>query len=336
MTLVSTTVHVETDDNRCGDLWCQWRKGHPFDDWELRCKLAAIYGIEPRFYISLDGKAVLPCGARGNETVFFGGARFSENNGILGDFGGGEALLGSVIASGAEFSLINWCRDPFPLLSPAARAFDVPYNQYWILESDLVMEAILARVDASAGREMEYILRKFSFEIVVPGRWDEAWSTLTDMFSRTSQVFSDRGRTFALDEALNRSAAEAVCSDAFRSGCLVFIEVGYRGGLAGLCVMIDDPRNSEAIYLLNLCGSTPSKVSNAVAIAPIVYAARTGRRVNGLRGAFTVKKKYGYRPEASYALVRSEAWQIKPQTDLSAQELHALYARPFGCEPPPG
>lgn len=324
-------VLIEHDPQRCGDLWVAHRRGLPFDDWELRCALAESYGIKPAFFIDELAESVLPCGKAHGALCFFGGEKYSELNHALGPPGSVTAPLEAAIDSEEVVRLLSWDQDPLEGTGPKLQPFDVPYNQYWVIRPAADLAGYAARLPRKTEKELHYLSRKFAFEETAPSQWQALEGHIMRLLAETSSAFAKRNRRFALDDERHRVAALSICETAFRRNALHVIDVIYRGSAVGACVIVDDPDSREAVYLLNLYQPTPSDASNGVTLAAIDYAIARQRRVNGLRGAFTLKRKYGFVPEPSYALVKDPRWQVSKQTDLNEEELRALYGRDFGA-----
>lgn len=329
--MTAPKIQILTDVDSCGGGWSLDRRGLPFLDWETRCAVASIYGVAPRFLLDEATGTVLPLGTSGQTRVFFGGLRYSECNGFLGPLAGRQVVLEAALNEPGDITLLALTSDVFALLDGPSRLLDVPFNQYWIVPPGFDLALHLATLHEAARKEVDYLLRKFTFETVTLNHWPSAREVITRFVALTAGSFARRGRSSFLDDPHNLKAALTVCEHAARAAALGAVEIRYRGEIVGLCIIVDDPACHEAVYLISLCGSAPSKVSNAVTLAPMIYAGRTGRRVNGMRGAFSLKKKYGYVAEPAFALVRSASWQIRPQVDLTHDELIALYGREFGC-----
>ena len=324
-------ILIEHDLQRCGDLWIAHRSGLPFDDWELRCALAASYGIKPAFLIDEATESVLPCGKARDALCFFGGEKYSELNHALGPPGSVAALLEAAISGEDVVRLLAWDQDPLEGVGTGLQRFDVPYNQYWVIRPTPDLAVYAEALPRKAGKELLYLNRKFVFDETELSQWQALERHIMQLVEATSSAFAKRNRPFALDDERHRAAALSICETAFRRNALHVINVVYQESAVGACVIVDDPQAREAVYLLNLYHPKPSDVSNGVTLAAINYAIASQRRVNGLRGAFTLKRKYGFIPEPSYALVKDPRWQVSQQTDLNEEERRALYGRDFGA-----
>jgi hypothetical protein len=322
-------ISVITDPAACADLWCkQGVDDTVFDDWDLRCALARISDVEPYFVVDEDSGTVLPTGRRGNDLLFYGGRYYSEWNSFRGRAGGERRLMEWLAASGLNFRLLAWKTDPWPYLAPQTREWDVPFNQYWMRDPGSAFEDTLVRLPAKVQKEARYLTRKFTREAV--DARETALSRIAEYMDHTVTSFAKRGARCAYAIVEARDSALAVCRAFAARGALRLIELQYNGRDVGLVVLIDDLAYTRAVYLLNLYRPSPSDISNGATVAVLDYACRHGRPIDGLRGAFTLKRKFNFHPLASYALVNDPRWVVRPQTDLDADELHRLYGRAFG------
>lgn len=324
------SILVKTDSTECGDLWTAHRSGLPFDDWDLRCELAKIYGVTPLFFIHEPSGIVLPCGELDGVIQFYGGERFSECNQLLGDGADARILLEHVLVADQTVRLLAWDKDPIGYLGSSHQKLEVPFNQYWVVPAATELEKHIAALKPAVAKEFRYLLRKFEYRRFELGNWSSVAVYLDKFISHTSESFAGRNRQFALDNERHRAAAIAFCQSAFQHDALQLTEIVYQNEVVGLCVIVDDVGADEAVYLMNLYISSPSDISNGVTLAAITYATNNKRQVNALRGAFTLKKKYGLTPVPSYAVVKDPAWRVQPQVDLDEDELQLLYGRAFG------
>ncbi len=323
---------IITDLQSCRSLWeANQEEALPFGDWELRAYGAETSEITPYFLRHKELETLLPLGLSGDGVVFFGGKIYSERNGFIGPSGGEAELLELLISSDRNFRLLSWEIDPLGLKFDLVADFEVPYNQFWIADPFPDLESyVSSRLQTKYLKEFHYLQRKFDYTDVSP-RDEQECTELIDMFiDFTVQSFAKRNARSVYQDELARRIILKTCLKAYEENALKLTMLSYKSEPSGLAVFIDKKSAKRATYLLNLYASSPSDVSNGVTCAVIQYACRSGKPVDGLRGAFTLKKKFGFRPEPSFALVRDPSWIVRPQSDLSPAEIASLYGRPFG------
>ena len=201
----------------------------------------------------------------------------------------------------------------------------------WIADPFPDMESYaLERLQPKYQKEFRYLQRKFEYAELQPRDRQECAELLERFFELTLESFSKRNaQSVYRDESAQRSILKT-CQKAYERNALKMTLLSFKSEPCGLAVFIDEEEAERATYLLNLYAPSPSDISNGVTCAVIRYACQSGKPVDGLRGSFTLKKKFGFRPEPSFALVRDSNWIVRPQSDLSPSELLTLYGRPFG------
>lgn len=323
-------ISILRDPQACRALWTTRRSGWSLlQDWDLRCRLAAHDGVAPHFLRHEESGTVLPAGLRGETLWFFGGLHYAERNGFAGPPGGERAIFEWLGAQDMKVRLLSWEHDPLPFLPDQLRHWDVPYNQYWEMLPDGGFETILDRVGEGTAKEFAYLERKFGPQIVP----DDRLMTLIDEFiAHTIESFARRNARCTYADPHFRAMTMAVVDHFHSRGLLRAVLATYAGEAVGLGVFAEDAARGEALYMLNLYKPSPSKVSNLLTMAMIRHCAELGLKLDGMRGAFSLKPRSGYRPAPSYALVSDPAWTVRPQTDLAPEALLALYGRRFGAE----
>ncbi len=322
-------VRVVTDLGECAGLWCAHGPAETiFDDWEVRSTLARISGVEPHFVVDESTGTVLPTGLIGEDLTFYGGRYYAEWNTFRGLPGGERKLLDWLASSGFQFRLLAWKSDPCPHLPPRRMAWDVPFNQYWLHNPGREFEDAFTALPAKVGKEARYLTRKYTLETAAAPQ--AAMGRIEEYMEHTVTSFAKRGASCAYADREARESALSLCRTYAARGALRLIELRYKDADVGLVVLIDDPSNARAVYLLSLYRASPSDISNGATVAVLDYAYKHGREIDGLRGAFTLKRKFGFTPSPSYALVNDGDWIVQPQSDLDSEELRRLYGRAFG------
>ena len=83
----------------------------------------------------------------------------------------------------------------------------------------------------------------------------------------------------------------------------------------------------HAVYLVNFYNPNHSDASHMVISGAIKLACQLGVSLDGMRGSFGLKNAYHFKPEPTYAFVNDPSWVVRPQTDLTEQQIFELYGR---------
>jgi len=328
MAMADDKIQIVADLASCEALWQppsrDWRL---LQDWELRRELAQLDGVEP-YFITHQSGTVLPLGKKNDHLFFYGGRRYNERNGFIGSSGGERAILEFLRQSKMHFRLLSWETDPLPFVPRDCTAWDVPYNQYWEISEVGNVERWLKSLSDGTAADIAYLERKFKPVILT----DVPLDLVSEFIGHTIEAIESRGGGTSHNE--NRPSTMFSLRYLANRGKLRAVKLQYRGADIGLGVFAIDTARKEAVYLLNLYKRTPAKASNCLVATMIKFCVERGYRLDGMRGAFALKPRYGYRPQPSYALVNDPSWVIDLTSDLEADALIRLYGRPFGATAP--
>lgn len=302
-----------------------------FRRWDLRCELAGVYGVEPYFLISRDHGTILPAGISDGTVVFFGGLHYNEYNSFIGPGGGERDILAYLEQAGGNFRLLSWSRDPFEFLTPDQTVWDVPYNQYWHLPAPSVFSDICGGLSRGRARDVGYLRRRFGVKSVESKSGIPPEPVLSSFVDWTIASFEKRGMSTVFKNPRHQLAMEILLNKLAAAGQLRSVIISYDEAPVGLGIFSVDPQYKRANYLFNLYRSEPNSVSTAVLLAIIDACSGKDLIIDGMRGAFTLKPRFGFQPKPSYALVRDPTWVVKPSTELSEKRLENLYGRQFGA-----
>jgi len=147
----------------------------------------------------------------------------------------------------------------------------------------------------------------------------------------TARSFIRRGKSCIYGDPKYRESALAMLRLIDAKGMLNCVKVSFQGIDVGLGLWAVDEKNKNAVYLFNLYKPFPNNASGAVILGVIQSCAERGMAIDGMRGAFSQKRKFGFLPQSSYAIVNDETWEIRAPDDLSSEEMEVLYRRRFGA-----
>lgn len=313
----------------CAALWQAHRPdARLLDVWPLRHALATHYGITPLFLCAPSGGAILPAGLRGETVVFYGGRIYAERNGFCGSEAGADLILAQLANESRPIRLLNWQNDPLPVLASAQRAWDVPYNQYWEFPTFADLDTYLSTRNKGFRKDFAYAVRRFEIVTHATADGQTFLSDAENLMLRTDQAFAARGRASIYKTDVDRAAILLTLRYFAAQGQLIWISVRYRAALVGLAAIVDDGLD-PGLYLLNLYDPSINDVSAAVLNGVVRYACSRAIGLDGLRGAFGLKPRYGFAPRPAYALVHDADWCITPPADLPDDERMRLYGRDF-------
>lgn len=322
-------ISVIRDPRKCAQLWtARARQWNLLTDWDLRQHLAKFYSIEPHFIMHETTGTVLPAGIREGKLQFYGGLHYCERNGFIGSPGGENDVFSYLREVGLKIRLLSWQEDPVQFLPPDLRSWDVPFNQYWEISRPRSFATHLSHLPRSISKEFSYLVRRYRPTLADPHR---LLGLIDSFIDHTIDSFARRGSRCAYSDTEFRKMTMEVAEFWHSREALGAIILRTGGEEVGLGVFAEDRYRSETLFFLNLYKPIPSNISNCAALAVIEYACERGARLDGMRGAFSLKPRYGYSPAPSYALVHDPTWVVRTQTDLSSEALLALYRRPFGA-----
>jgi hypothetical protein len=328
------SISIEQSHAACEKLWCQASFVDPFfHDWALRATLAGLCSMEPFFLVNEHTGTILPAGNLAGKLYFFGGLRYNERNGFFGRPGGEREIFDYLEREKLRFRFLSWQDDPLPYLSFSSRSWDVPYNQYWMLSGFQSFKQYLAHFPEGRRKQYQYFDRKFlaDAKLYTDGRFSEIEGRIEAFFDHTIESFRKRNKSCMYEDAQFRKSVSAVLAHFHQKGMLRLIGLTYKSEEVGWAVFAEDSRSSQAVYLLNLYKESPANVSIAALLSIIQYCTDRGLLLDGMRGAFALKPRLGFRPAPSYALVKDDTWRVRAPDDLSQSELLALYKRDFGA-----
>lgn len=325
------SIAIEQAHGVCEALWRGASAADPFfHDWALRAELARLCSMEPCFLVNERTGTILPAGTLAGKLYFFGGLRYSERNGFLGRPGGEREIFGYLEQEKLRFRFLSWQNDPMPYLSPSSRGWDVPYNQYWMLSGFQSFDQYLAHFPESRRKQYQYFVRKFPAGLHADCPFSEIEGLLEPFFGHTIESFRKRNKSCVYEDAQFRKSVSVVLAHFHQKGMLRLIGLTFKSAAVAWAVFAEDRQSRQAVYLMILYKESPANAFSAALLSIIQYCTDRGLLLDGMRGAFTLKPKLGFRPAPSYALVNDDTWRVKAQEDLSHPELLALYNRDFG------
>ena len=144
-----------------------------------------------------------------------------------------------------------------------------------------------------------------------------------------ARSFKKRGRQFQYEHHTRRQVLKICLQEFIQHASLWSLSVKFEGRLVGVGLMVEQAAVGEAVYFANFYRSTPNNVSGAVIISVIEHAIDRGLILDGIRGGFRLKPRYGFQPEPAYAVVNDSNWEVRLNNDLTKKEICDLYGRDF-------
>lgn len=328
MNIIDDSVKVYTSINDCKSIWkCTYNDDSIFSNWEIREELACICGVTPFFLVNKD--TVLPIGVQGNKLIFFGGKIYSERNGFLGNKAGSKNIFKYLINGGYTMRLLSWFEDPINLLPSNCLELDKKYNQYWLFNPAGGLSEYFIRQGKSFERDYNYIFRRFDIQIR-PFNVRSDPELIQKMIIHTNHSFAKRGKKSAYNDHDVCILINSMITRANQIYKTKIIEVFRDDEIVSIGVIIEH-NDKESVYLLNLYKPEINLASNAVVAGVTRYSFAENRIIDGLRGSFGLKKKFGFEPTPSYAIVSDTSWVDSDTYDIECDTLIKLYGREFGA-----
>ena len=299
-----------------------------FDEWELRSALAHISGTVPRFLCADDENALLALGVLGDRTIFFGGSYFNERNKFYGSATYWPKLINFAAERFGKCRLLSWAHDPSPFINDTTRLIEVPFNQYWEITFPESFESYLERRSKKLRKRIRSFFRRGQIEILPLEHNPNITVEVIDIMEQHAHVLSRNGRRSVYEDEQFRQSLDEIHEFVIRNATLYGIFARQENGeLAGFGTVAQSPKWRCAVYLTNFYRGDVGDASHMVLAGVIKLGLENGFQIDGMRGGFGLKPAYKFLPVPSYALVQDESWVVKPQTDLSEEELRLLYGR---------
>ena len=314
------------------DIEQTWKRLFPtaenlFQVWDLRHELAALSGATPLLLRDASNQAALPLAEMNGRIGFFGGRYFNERNRIPGGEDHVQALLQSLTRMQGPVRLLSLEQDLAHLRGATSGLRDVPYNQYWEFTPQGEFEDYLQSRSAKRRKRIRSFFRndQIRIERLLSNPMDDP--AVRALMKAHGDGFAARQRSTTNFDPLYHRSLEIVFGYALRHAALYGIWARQDEAAVGFGTLIVSPAWRHGVFLTNFYLPSYSDASHMVVSGIIKAAYELKVAVDGMRGAFGLKKLFRFSPVSSYALVRDANWKVQEQGDLTPQEIQALYGR---------
>jgi len=281
-----------------------------------------------------SGKDVLPLVAKNRVVTFYGGRRFNYATRLPHNPELINAALRHLAHEGYRFQLVSISNDPFTWLDEDNRSFDTPFTVEWHYRD-------IRHYDPDSLLHGRTGKRLWSWNRLVRNKKAYAIETLDfETFASRFEVlmqahqayFQGRGKTSVWSGA--ESLLLEILEGFERTHRLVIRLIAREGDWRAVYAIVHN--HSELIYYfgssLNSRDHYVSKVMflDLLEQARSIASARSLDMLNGLTGAFSNKRLFGFTPSPLFALVNDPDWVHRPDPDILSHEQHDVYGRTFG------
>ncbi len=292
---------------------------------------------QPEEYLFFrDNNDLIPLVLKDNLVTFYGGTRHNWSNTLPDN----PALINEVLSylnkRDYAFRLLPINRDYFTDLNVEHRVFDVPFEPEWHLSNvqNYDQETFLASLSGKKRWSHRRVLRhmeSYEFETV---SHEDFKPKFFDVMEAHCRYFSQRGKLSAWYNA--EHLLGEILEYFSEHENLLIRQVTHDGAIVAVYTIV---YNSQE--MIHYFGGSVKKDDNYISKAVYFDMLSIGKELslqlnlselNGLRGAFTNKKSFGYEPVPLYALVKDSAWIVRRDADISEEQYDEIYGRQFGIE----
>ncbi len=310
-------------------------KNSILDSYRYKAILNRHYQPDAYLFFA-DGDDLIPLVLKDNLVTFYGGTRHNWSNALPGNPALINEMLVYLLEKDHAFQILPINNDCLPGLDSQHKMFDVPFEPEWQLgnvhryDQDAFLDSLSGKKRWSYKRVLRN-MENYEFETVSHESFTASFYSIMEAHCR---YFSERGKRSAwhgmeglLAELLEHFAEHeqllirqvrreeeivAVYTIVYNSEEMIY----YFGG----SLKKDDHYVSKAMYF--------DMLDNAKQLASRLNIPA----LNGLRGAFTNKKSFGFAPIPQYALVKDDRWVVRRDPDIGEEQYDAIYGRRFGIE----
>ena len=284
----------------------------------------------------VDNNEIIPLIVKNNLVTFYGGLNpYNEYNSLPFNKELLNDAISFIIKNNLDFRLFSLKNDVFDILDDEHKKYDVPINQYWIYKD--IQNFDLSILFTKWNRKRRYKVKKalslikfYKFHNV---KVNQFLSNGRNILNKYISYFDDRKiESLAGKEELfmrifnhfssiyNMNIKYLIHNDEVVGVYILVFNYDSIFFWFGGPLVSNDKNISTLLYL------------DILETAKVNTSSYHVKYLDAMRGSFTYKKRMGFTPLPSYALVHDKTWKIKFDEDLSLKETRDLYKRKFGCE----
>ena len=321
-------MKIITDINECHKT-IQNYKNSIFDSYGYKNILNTHYDPDAYLFF-VDGEDVIPLVVKNNLVTFFGGTQHNvhtlPNNGPLLN-----SMLSYLKKENYRFHLSSIIKDYFDLLEESNKYFDVPYPVEWHYKQvqHYDIENILEGLSGKKRRRIKYLMNKSQNYTFTTLTFTEFKAQFSLLIKKHINYFSERGKeTFWKGK---ENLLLELLTFLNKEENLFIRLVKLKQDMVGIYILVYN--NKEMIfYFISSLKKDNNDISqimylDKLQIAKQIATKTTITQLNGLRGGFTNKIKFGFMPVPLYALVNNDNWIVQTDSDIDPESYESVYGR---------
>ncbi|MCK5539084.1 MAG: hypothetical protein KAI79_19840 [Bacteroidales bacterium] len=279
----------------------------------------------------VDGKDIIPLVIKNNLVTFYGGTQHNHINSLPNN----KVLLNDMLSYLKKeefcFQLTSIKKDYFSLLEESNKYFDVPYPVEWHYKQ--VQHYDEVNLFEASSKNMKKCFKRIANRIQ-----DYTFTTLTFIefkaqfnviIKKHIHYFSERGIESVWKD--DKYLLLKILTYFNKEENLFIRLVKLKQDMVGIYILVYN--NKEMIfYFISSLKKDNNDISqimylDKLQIAKQIATKTTITQLNGLRGGFTNKTKFGYMPVPLYALVNDDNWIVQTDSDIDPESYESVYGR---------
>jgi hypothetical protein len=329
-------IKVIEKPSKCSKLWKKYCKEKSiFYDWEYKKIFSDAFSLVPFFILNKKHDTLLPCALMGDTLHFWGGIFYNDKNRVFGNIEGLGEIFDFINKENFIFRLFQWDIDPYPCLPECMKSTDIPYDQYWMLNRSNAMsyDAYLAGLDKTVYKKTTYMKRKYKENIEIStiqkSELNVFLRSLDELFDKQCRTFAARGKKSLYEGHGYREVMKEILEYAVSRYEVEQYAFRDSGAIEGIGLTINNNAIKQTVKYLVLYSQAKSNISGTLSIHVIQRTLERGFSLDSMRRSFTLKKMYGLKPVACYALTNDPTWNVIKPVDIDEDEYRKLYGRSY-------
>lgn len=326
-------MQIYTDPKKCELLLLS--SNYILLDSDYKLILNKYYNPDKYLFFS-DADTLIPLVVKDNIVTFIGGTKHNHHN----TFPNSPIFINEVLTylkqHNYQFQLLSFKKDIFDILDSKYKKYDVPfppewnYNQPNIFDEQIFIHTFTGKERWSLKRVLKktenYVFKTISFETFE--------HDFNSILQQHVNYYHSRNKTSVW------KGDEKLLLDIIRyfntSHKLLIRIIQNENKLVGIYIIVYN--DTEMIFYFG--GSLDSKdhyISKAIYFDMLNEARKLSKQygfteLKGLRGSFSNKQRFHFKPSALYALVKDPKWIVSRDNTLTEELAQTLYKREFGVE----
>ena len=274
---------------------------------------------------------IIPLVVKNNIVTFYGGMQHNHYNSLDVSKEFLNDVLTYLHQEKKIFRLLSLKNDPYALLNENNIQFDVPYPATWIYQNivNYTMDDLLSTYNSKKRWQMKRVLKNqpsYTFEDM---SFEDFLNNYNLIIQLHNQYFKDRNLISVWE---NNKDLLLQLLHYFQENEKLIIRTIKKGNVLYAIYIIVYNDNELIYYFGTSLKSNDNYISKLMYFDMLDNANKIAFRYNiysfdALRGGFSNKKRFNFKPKALYALVHDQQWIVKRDSDLTEEEYKAVYRR---------